>query len=128
VNKPCEKCSSATNQLMAASSPFYTCGDNMCCHYVPVASAKAYETLAVATRPAREALAAAQGPTLALMDGSTSLRDLIDDAMRYRKLATLPDQPWVKFNFTSGGMAPGVPIDPVNRKPFLDEALDSVKD
>jgi len=38
ANQPCNKCQQPTQQLMAASSPFYTCNNPECAFYLPVES------------------------------------------------------------------------------------------
>lgn len=55
--------------------------------------------------------------------------ELREDAERYRTLAVIDtyDVDWVEFNFTSNGPWYGQPILSINRKPWLDEAVDALR-
>lgn len=56
-------------------------------------------------------------------------RALREDSDRYRDLAVIDDSKvdWVKFKFVSDGPWQGHPVDRINRKPWLDAAIDDAR-
>lgn len=54
-----------------------------------------------------------------------SQEEIERDAARYRRLAVMRNNDWVSFDIPSSN--PAYPLEPHNRKPFLDDLLDKAE-